>query len=403
MTKNKIASIIIALVVCLVSFNTTYAVSIYDVDAVDGVYKVSEDDSTFNLPFLRVVQDRIEVDKPIEQTSILMSNSSIDVSEPIEGLQMLYSNDIIRLNSTTDYPIIFSSTGVVIKGTVEKNALIYSGGTVTIEEGANIKGTLLCYAPKIEVNAEIDGNIIGNTSTLNINNVINGTVKMDVTEVNFSESAVVEKGIELNTTNKNLVIPETVGESKVDYIEISSKISIGQYFINVFTAAISNVAIYLLLLIFVKKERIAKLSEKLTNGKNAIANGLKGYLALIISICFGIAMLPLLTGLGVSLVVFSIAAMIIFTLLKNVVVVTFVTELVREKYNDQAVKPNAILTAIMSFLILELIYTIPYFGQLVKFFVFIMALGFVLVLISKNKTQEKVENKEEKVETIEVK
>ncbi len=403
MTKNKIASIIIALVVCLVSFNTTYAVSIYDVDAVDGVYKVSEDNSTFDLPFLRVVQDRIEVDKPIEQTSILMSNSSIDVSEPIEGLQMLYSNDIIRLNSTADYPIIFSSTGVVIKGTIEKNTLIYSGGTVTIEEGANIKGTLLCYAPKLEINGEIDGNIIGTTSTLSINNVINGTVKMNVTEINFSENAVVEKGIELNTTNKNLVIPETVGESKVDYIEISPKISVGQYFINVFTAAISNVAIYLLLLIFVKKERIAKLSEKLTNGKTVIANGLKGYLALIISICFGIAMLPLLTGLGVSLIVFSIAAMIIFTLLKNVVVVTFITELVREKYNDQAVKPNAILTAIMSFLILELIYTIPYFGELVKFFVFIMALGFVLVLISKNKTQEKVENKEEKVETIEVK
>ncbi len=399
MTKSKITSIIFALVVCLVSLNTTYAVSIYDVDAIDGVYKVSEDDSTFILPFLRVAQDRIEVDKPLEQTSVLMSNSSIDVAEPIEGLQILYSNDIIRLNSTTDYPIIFSSTGVVIKGTVEKNALIYSGGTITIEEGANIKGTLLCYAPKLEINSEIEGNIIGSASTLNINNVINGTVKMDVTEVNFSESAVVEKGIELNTTNKNLVVPETVGESKVDFIEKSPKISVGQYFINIFTAAISNVAIYLLLLILVKKERISKIAKKLTSGRLVIANGLKGYLALIISICFGVAMLPLLTGLGASLIIFGIAAMIIFTLLKNVVVVTFVTELVKEKYNDQAVKPNGILTAIMSFVILEFIYTIPYFGQLVKFFIFMMALGFILVLMFKNKT----ENKEEKVETIETK
>ncbi len=401
MTKNRIGMILVILMFSILTFNVTFAAEIFDNKSTSEVYKVSEDDSSFDLPFIRVVDNRIEVDKSISQVGLFMSTNSIEVTEPLEGVQVFYGNDTVRLNASTQYPVIFTTGNVVINGEIENTTFIYCNGTITVGEDANIKGNLICYSPKLEINGQIDGNILGNVTTLDINNTIKGKVRMQVQQVNCLEGAVVENEMQFTTTNADLSIPESVGTATIDVIS-GNDMQIGQYFLEILIATIGNIVIFLLLLILVKGERLERVAQNLTNGRKVLKNGISAYIGLIISICFGIVLLALLTKLGVALLIFAIAVMIIFTLLKNVIFGVFIVELVKTRYAKQEIKPNNVLTAIIVFLILELLETIPYVGELIKFIVFIFSLGIIYSLLKRD--SEKVEVvKEDKQEVIEAK
>ena len=99
-----------------------------------------------------------------------------------------------------------------------------------------------------------------------------------------------------------------------------------------------------------------------------------------------------------ALIVFAVAVMIIFTLLKNVIFGVFVVELVNNRYSEGKIKPNNILTAIVVFLMLELLQTIPYVGEVIKFIVYIVSLGIIYSLIKKDKVEELNDDKQEVIE-----
>ncbi len=111
------------------------------------------------------------------------------------------------------------------------------------------------------------------------------------------------------------------------------------------------------------------------------------------SIVFGIVLVILLPKLGIASVTFGIASLIIFTLLKNIIVVTFVTEIALSKYSDAKAQPNRIFTVIVSFVIINLISRIPFIGGLLNIFLFIMAVGMftTFCLGKKGKEDKKVE------------
>ena len=397
MTKNKIGMILTILMVFILTLNATFAAEIFDNKSITGVYKVSEDESSFDIPFFRISGDRIEIDKPISQVGFFMSNSSIEVTEPLEGVQILYGNDTVRINSSAQYPIIFTTGNVVINGEIENTTFIYCNGTITLGEDANIKGNLICYAPKLEVNGQIDGNILGNATILDINGTVKGKLRMQVQELNCSENAIVENEMQLTTTNAQLTVPENVGNATIDVIS-GDDFQIGQYILGILLATISNVVIFLLLLIVFKKEKLAKVAENLTNGRKVLKNGISAFVGILIALCFGIVLLALITNLGVALIVFAVAVMIIFTLLKNVIFGVFVVELVNNRYSEGKIKPNNILTAIVVFLMLELLQTIPYVGEVIKFIVYIVSLGIIYSLIKKDKVEEVNDDKQEVIE-----
>lgn len=393
MKKNKLIAVLSVLFVLLATFNSTYAISIFDTKSSSSVYKMSEDDSDFSLPFARISEERIEIDKEISQIGLFLSSSSIETTKNLEGIQLLYSGDTIRINSNTEYPIIFSNGNVIINGTIEKSTFIYSNGSIILGEDANVKGTLICYAPKLEVNCKIDGNILGEVSTLVLNNVVSGRVKMNVYDVDFSQDAKVEKAIEVNTTNKDLIVPETVGTSKIDIIEGNEKLSFKQNAYKAMLAIISNFVIYLLFKIFIKKENLSQMVQKLTNG-NIVLEGLKAYAILVLLIIFGIVLLPIIVKLGIAMIVVSLAVLIIITLLKYSIFALFVSKLVEEKYKDSQYKVSATISAISTLVILELLGMIPYVGQIIKFIVFIVTLGILTCLIKNNNNVNKEEKKQ---------
>ena len=81
MKKSKL---IIAFVMVLFTFvlicNQVSAVEIFDSKTTDGIYKLSEDESSFDIPFMRVSEQRMEIDKTISQLGLFFSPSSIDVN-----------------------------------------------------------------------------------------------------------------------------------------------------------------------------------------------------------------------------------------------------------------------------------------------------------------------------------
>src|SRR5574344_1835002 len=158
MKKNKkIKSIcwIIAIIMVSVQFfslNTIYANteentenkssvilnSIFDLKALSGEYKVSDEKSDIYLPFLRNTAEKIVIDKPIEKIGILSSGKTIEVNEQSKNLQFLFAKDTIRVNSNMEYTLIWSGNDVVINSDIARNSIIFAGGDITIGENANI-------------------------------------------------------------------------------------------------------------------------------------------------------------------------------------------------------------------------------------------------------------------------
>ena len=174
----------------------------------------------------------------------------------------------------------------------------------------------------------------------------------------------------------------------------NAKLSFKQNVYKVFVAVISNMVIYLLFRIFIKKDRLSLMTKKLNTQGNVIFDGVKVYLVLIAMIVFGIVLLPIITKLGIAMIILSVAVMIVITLLKNAIFALFVSQLVEEKYKESQYKVSSIVSAISTLIIFELLGMIPYVGQMVKFIVFIITIGIIVNLIKRNT----IDIKEEKIE-----
>lgn len=389
MLKNRLRILLTLIVVFTLSLNIVSAASLIDTQRVTDVYKMSDDTSEFKVPFLRIAQGRIEIDKELSQDGIFISQSGITLTKPATGVQLYYSQDTVRLNSDSEYSAIASAGNVIISGIVEKTTAIYCQGEVTIDEGANVKGNLIVYAAKLNINSKVDGNIIGVVPTLNINNEVTGNVRVRTEEVNITETGKVIGDFVISTYNSNL----KVEGATIDLIKNASEGGFKAFFFEFAKAIIVDMIIYLLLLILIKKERLALMGNRINQGRRVLINGLLSFLGIIMSIVFGIVLVILLPKLGIASVTFGIASLIIFTLLKNIIVVTFVTEIALSKYSDAKAQPNRIFTVIVSFVIINLISRIPFIGGLLNIFLFIMAVGMftTFCLGKKGKEDKKVE------------
>lgn len=392
MLKKKMSFVLAFVFMLVLTVNNIFAVDIFDTKLTENVYKLSEDESEFIIPFFRLSEQRMELDRSIDQIGLFMTNATIDVSAPQKGIQMFYTNDTVRVNSSMEYAVILSTGNVVINEDIEKTVLVYCNGTLTIGENANVKGNIIACTPTMNIDGIVEGNILGSVHTLNVNNSVNGKIKLEIYNVVLGENAKVSQEMEFNTTNTQLKIDENKAKAKIDIIEVQ-KASVGDYIIKILKVAITGFATYLLILILAKKERINKIMTKLDDAK-ILKAGLSGYLGLIMAICFGVVVLAVVAELGIAAIIFSSAVMLILTLLKNVIVGYLIVHLVDNKYKDLEVKPNSIIVAIATFLMLSLLENIPIVGGIVSFIVFIISLGMIITLIKKSLKKDEVQQQE---------
>lgn len=395
MKKNQFFLTILLLALCICSLNTVKAASVFDRKDTTGVYKASDDDSTFDIPFFRVSGERTELDKEISQLGMIISNSTVDVSAILKSSQFILANDTVRVNSQMEDALILCSNNVIINAPID-NVIILAGKGITIGEEGNIKENLIILGSDITINGNIDGNVLGITQNMVLNGTIGGKLSVDVVNAQFGENAKVEKGISITTPNSALEVPENVGEATIDLLKQETKstgMKIKDYLFNILVVLIRDLVTFFLIVLILKRERIEKIVAKVES-KGLIKRGILFYIISLLAIIFGLTLaLFILPQVGISAILLGIAVLVVFTLLKNIIVGTFIANLSTDRFDNIESKPNKTLMAIFTFLIIEILETIPFVGEIIKFIVFIFALGIVASLVIKNKKEDAKEDK----------
>ena len=395
MKKKQIFLTILLLALCICSLNTVKAASVFDRKDTTGVYKASDDDSTFDIPFFRVSGERTELDKEISQLGMIISNSTVDVSAILKSSQFILANDTVRVNSQMEDALILCSNNVIINAPID-NVIILAGKGITIGEEGNIKENLIILGSDITINGNIDGNVLGITQNMVLNGTIGGKLSVDVVNAQFGENAKVEKGISITTPNSALEVPENVGEATIDLLQQETKstgMKIKDYLFNILVVVIRDLVTFFLIILIFKRERIEKIVAKVES-KGLIKRGILFYIVSLLAIIFGLTLaLFILPQVGISALLLGIVSLVVFTLLKNIIVGTFIANLSTDRFDKIESKPNKTLMAIFTFLIIEILETIPFVGEIFKFIVFIFALGIVASLVIKNKKEDAKEDK----------
>ena len=395
MKKKQIFLTILLLALCICSLNTVKAASVFDRKDTTGVYKASDDDSTFDIPFFRVSGERTELDKEISQLGMIISNSTVDVSAILKSSQFILANDTVRVNSQMEDALILCSNNVIINAPID-NVIILAGKGITIGEEGNIKENLIILGSDITINGNVDGNVLGITQNMVLNETIGGKLSVDVVNAQFGENAKVEKGISITTPNSALEVPENVGEATIDLLQQETKstgMKIKDYLFNILVVVIRDLVTFFLIILIFKRERIEKIVAKVES-KGLIKRGILFYIVSLLAIIFGLTLaLFILPQVGISALLLGIVSLVVFTLLKNIIVGTFIANLSTDRFDKIESKPNKTLMAIFTFLIIEILETIPFVGEIFKFIVFIFALGIVASLVIKNKKEDAKEDK----------
>lgn len=403
MKKRKIFLSIAILFMLFVTLGTIKAESLSDSKTTQNLYKASEDDTAFDLPFTRIVDGRINIDKEIAQLGMMIANSTVDIDAVMNSPQLIIATDTVRINADMEDVLVIGTNSVVINANVE-NIIIIAGDSVTVSESGNVTENLIAVTQSLKIDGNIDGNVLGSTNSTTVNGTVNGQLRLEAEALEFGENAKVNSKIVVNTTNTNLTVPEEVGEAKIDLVtdtvnNISTSQKVKNYIFNIVLALVRDLVAFAIIMLFIKKDRIEKLVAKVT--PNAIVkNGFLTWAVAIGCIIFGFTIgLFMLPQLGWSAVIVGIAIMVIFTLLKNIIVGTFIANLSSKRLDNMAGKPNKILMSVTTFLMLELFETIPLFGTIVKFIVFIFAIGILVSMIT-GKSEDKQKETQEETETI---
>lgn len=386
MKKVKVFYALMIALVCILSINTVKAVDIWDVDGKTGVYKISESDSSYIVPFVRASQDRMEVDQEIEQTGLFCCNSSVEVLSNLPGLKAIFSNDTLRINGDIDYLFACANGNTIINNNVNKTMLVYCSQKVTLSETSNVKGNLIVISPELEINGKVEGVISGTVNNLVVNSNVEGTIKIDTIDATFAEGVTVGT-LEIKTTNEKLEVAENVAAAVIERVTKSEE-NTGSFKEGVFNFLIKiirDLTVFILALILIKKEGLDKLKEKCVK-PGLLKSGLKTYLVIIAIMCFGMLTLIALPAVGVSALIISIGSLIVMTLLKNVIVGTLFVKMAEDRYEQMGMKAISIITALATFALLEAIEMIPYVSGIISFIVFIIALSIVTVMFSKDET-----------------
>src|SRR5574344_2230273 len=288
MKKNKkIKSIcwIIAIIMVSVQFfslNTIYANteentenkssvilnSIFDLKALSGEYKVSDEKSDIYLPFLRNTAEKIVIDKPIEKIGILSSGKTIEVNEQSKNLQFLFAKDTIRVNSNMEYTLIWSGNDVVINSDIARNSIIFAGGDITIGENANIGDDAIFVANSVNIKGKINGSALVTSPKINISGSIEKDLRCDTDDIDISSNDNIKGNILVNTYNKNINLKDKYSNAVIN-IKESNKDSNG--FGKILIQILINCLMYTLLYFIIKKISKGKLYEYMLNkSKNNI-------------------------------------------------------------------------------------------------------------------------------------
>lgn len=367
--------------------------SIFDIKGTSGDYKTSSEDSNIYLPYLRNAAGRIVVDKSIDNIGVLSSASTIDVNEPLKSLQFLISSDSVRINANLEYALVLSANDVVINSNIEKNALIFAGGTVTVDENATIGDDVIIVAKDVNIKGKISKSAVISANSLNVSGSIEEDLRCDINTLDISGNDNVKGNLYVNTYNKELNIKDKYPNATVNVKEVKS---VSKSFGNILLKAVISSLGFTLLYVIVKKITKGKAYEKMLDKakNNTLFVVLSGAIS-ILAFPALFVLLILLSVLGLHMITIPVAVvymafLIVFVMLSVYVIGCTIFEYTNKKYIKAEKLSLELVGVFFTFLSLNLICKIPKIGTYIYMAMVMIAVGIMIAyfLKSDNKTKE---------------
>ena len=367
--------------------------SIFDIKGTSGDYKTSSEDSNIYLPYLRNAAGRIVVDKSIDNIGVLSSASTIDVNEPLKSLQFLISSDSVRINANLEYALVLSANDVVINSNIEKNALIFAGGTVTVDENATIGDDVIIVAKDVNIKGKISKSAVISANSLNVSGSIEEDLRCEINTLDISGNDNVKGNLFVNTYNKELNIKDKYPNATVNVKEVKS---VSKSFGNILLKAVISSLGFTLLYVIVKKITKGKAYEKMLDKakNNTLFVVLSGAIS-ILAFPALFVLLILLSVLGLHMITIPVAVvymafLIVFVMLSVYVIGCTIFEYTNKKYIKAEKLSLELVGVFFTFLSLNLICKIPKIGTYIYMAMVMIAVGIMIAyfLKSDNKTKE---------------
>mgnify|MGYP001113447087 CR=1 FL=1 len=363
--------------------------SIFDIKGTNGDYKTSSEDSNIYLPYLRNAAGRIVVDKSIDNIGVLSSASTIDVNEPLKSLQFLISSDSVRINANLEYALVLSANDVVINSNIEKNALIFAGGTVTVDENATIGDDVIIVAKDVNIKGKISKSAVISANSLNVSGSIEEDLRCEINTLDISGNDNIKGNLFVNTYNKELNI-------KDKYPNVKEVKNVSKSFGNILLKAVISSLGFILLYVIVKKITKGKAYEKMLDKakNNTLFVVLSGAIS-ILAFPALFVLLILLSVLGLYMITIPVAVvymafLIVFVMLSVYVIGCTIFEYTNKKYIKAEKLSIELVGAFFTFLSLNLICKIPKIGAYIYMAMVMIAVGIMIAYFLKgdNKTKE---------------
>lgn len=367
--------------------------SIFDIKGTNGDYKTSSEDSNIYLPYLRNAAGRIVVDKSIDNIGVLSSASTIDVNEPLKSLQFLISSDSVRINANLEYALVLSANDVVINSNIEKNALIFAGGTVTVDENATIGDDVIIVAKDVNIKGKISKSAVISANSLNVSGSIEEDLRCEINTLDISENDNVKGNLFVNTYNKELNIKDKYPNATVNVKEVKN---VSKSFGNILLKAVISSLGFTLLYVIVKKITKGKAYEKMLDKakNNTLFVVLSGAIS-ILAFPALFVLLILLSVLGLHMITIPVAIvymafLIVFVMLSVYVIGCTIFEYTNKKYIKAEKLSLELVGVFFTFLSLNLICKISKIGAYIYMAMVMIAVGIMIAYFLKgdNKTKE---------------
>ncbi len=317
--KKVIKPMLIVFVVALLIIPVNFVIatitsgtneSITDTVISENTYSFSNETKDMYLPFIRIVAERVNVDKEILKPGIIFSNKSVDITKEVKAAQAIYSSDTLRISAPVDYMFVYANN-VVIDSDVNKTIVVIAPD-VTITENANIQEDIICISDNLTINGNVEGSVIGYTESLNLAGKINKDLRMGVNNVTFSGSDNVLGNLYLETNNESLDISSQYPNANV-YFESKSETQDTNIEDMLKKAAIYGLMyslVYFIIYRVSKNNVIQKMGEK--TKQNIVFTVLSG----LINICvIPFIFIGLLVISAMGLYIFGIPALLVYTAL----------------------------------------------------------------------------------------
>lgn len=366
--------------------------SIFDIKGTSGDYKTSSEDSNIYLPYLRNAAGRIVVDKSIDNIGVLSSASTIDVNEPLKSLQFLISSDSVRINANLEYALVLSANDVVINSNIEKNALIFAGGTVTVDENATIGDDVIIVAKDVNIKGKISKSAVISANSLNVSGSIEEDLRCEINTLDISGNDNVKGNLFVNTYNKELNIKDKYPNATVNVKEVKN---VSKSFGNILLKAVISSLGFTLLYVIVKKITKGKAYEKMLDKakNNTLFVVLSGAIS-ILAFPALLVLLILLSVLGLYMITIPVAVvymafLIVFVMLSIYVIGCTIFEYTNKKYIKAEKLFLELVGVFFTFLSLNLICKIPKIGTYIYMAMVMIAVGIMIAYFLKNDNKTK--------------